>query len=414
MTRKRIGILLGAALAAAGLVFGTATSRARDSSFAQVMRGRYLVYAGDCAACHTADNGAAFAGGRAVPTPFGTIYATNITPDRTTGIGSWTEDDFWNAMHSGMRPDGSHLYPAFPYPWFTKLGRGDVLAIKAYLDTLPPVKQENKAPDLPWPLSWRTSVAGWNTLFFKPGTYKWDPSKSEQWNRGAYLVEGLGHCGACHSPKNTLGAVKTRDAFEGGSGEGWFATSLRPGTTEGLGRWSENDIVEYLKTGANDHARAMGPMAEVVHNSTMHLRDDDLHAIAVYLRDLPAETGNGKPAAPDRDAVERGRLVYVDQCAGCHMENGAGVPGVFPPIKGNAGVHAHDATSLARLVLEGARSATTPQRPEGFAMPGFEDKLSNREIADLLTYIRTSFGNAAAPVAESKVADVRESIRAGD
>jgi len=406
--RKHPLLLIGALAAGASVAM---VSTARDSSFAEVMRGRYLVYAGDCAACHTADGGAPFAGGRGVPTPFGMIYATNITPDRTTGIGAWSEDDFWRAMHDGVRRDGSHLYPAFPYPWFTKLDRDDVLAIKSYLDTLKPVVQANKEPDLPWPLSWRGSLAAWNGLFFKSGTYAWNTAQSEQWNRGAYLVEGLGHCSACHSPKNFLGAVKTKDDFEGGSGEGWFATSLRPTAGEGLGDWSENDIVEYLKTGANNHARAMGPMAEVVHNSTMHLNNDDLHAMALYLKHLPGDTAHRQTPSQDRAALDRGRLVYVDQCSGCHMEGGEGIPGVFPPMKGNSGVHAHDTTSLARLVLEGARSAVTPQKPEGFAMPGFASKLTDGEIADLLTYVRASFGNGADAVASSKVADVRASLQ---
>ena len=284
-----------------------------------------------------------------------------------------------------------------------------MLAIKKYLDTLTPVRNETKEPDLPWPLSWRESVAGWNMMFFRPGVYTWDRSKSEAWNRGAYLVDGLGHCGACHSPKNFLGAVKKDERFVGGQGEGWFATSLRPSKGEGLGAWSQDDIVEYLKTGANEHARALGPMAEVVHNSTMHLDDDDLRAIAVYLKDLPAGSEK-QEASDDHDRLSRGRLLYVDQCAGCHMEDGTGVPGVFPPIKGNTGLHAHDPTSLARLVLEGAASATTPQKPEGFAMPAFDWKLTDAEVADLLTYIRASFGNQATPVAASKVADVRKSI----
>ncbi|HZQ62380.1 MAG TPA: cytochrome c [Casimicrobiaceae bacterium] len=402
---------LWASVAAAGLLLGAgAVALARDSSFAEVMRGRYLVYAGDCAACHTDDRGKPFAGGRAVPTPFGTIYSTNITPDRETGIGKWSEEDFWNAMHNGIRRDGSHLYPAFPYPWYTKLGRGDVLAIRSYLNTLDAVRQENKPPELPWPMSWRGSLAIWNTLFFKPGTYEWNPNKSEQWNRGAYLVEGLGHCGACHSPKNLLGAVKKDHALEGGMGEGWFATSLRPASQEGLGAWSVDEIVEYLKTGAVNRARAMGPMAEVVHNSTHYLNDYDLHAMAMYLKDQPAASQDHESPSSDKDVLSRGRLVYIDQCAGCHRENGEGIPGVFPPVKGNSGANAHDPTSLARLVLEGAPSVGTTAKPERFAMPGFDWKLNDQEVADVLTYIRASFGNQAGAVSASKVADVRKQL----
>ncbi|HVO89020.1 MAG TPA: cytochrome c [Casimicrobiaceae bacterium] len=385
---------------------------ARDSNFAEVQRGRYLVYAGDCGACHTDEGGKPFAGGRAVPTPFGTIYASNITPDRETGIGSWTDEQFYHAMHEGRRPNGEHLYPAFPYHWYTRLRRDDVMAIKAYLDSLTPVRQANKAPDLPWPLSWRGAMVGWNALFFKPGAYRPDPAKSPEWNRGAYLVEGLGHCGACHSPKNALGGVKSKDRFHGGQGEGWFATSLTRDPREGLGRWSLDDMVEYLKTGANARARAMGPMAEVVHDSTMHLSEDDLRAMAMYLKDLPGDSGSNGSQTPghDRDALQRGKLLYVDQCAGCHMEDGEGIRNVFPPIKGSSGLHAHDPSSLARLVLAGAPSARTPAKPEGFAMPAFGAKLSDAQIADLLTYIRASFGNEAGAVSASQVAGVRKKI----
>ena len=207
-----------------------------------------------------------------------------------------------------------------------------------------------------------------------------------------------------------LGAVKKDDRLLGGSGEGWFATSLRPDVHEGIGTWTEKDIVEYLKTGANDEARAMGAMAEVVHDSTMHLDDDDLRAIAVYLKDLPAEAAKQQTASSDHDVLTRGRLIYVDQCAGCHMEDGSGVPGVFPPIKGNSAVHAHDPKSLVRLVLQGAKSAVTPAKPEGFAMPAFDWKLTDAQVADVLTYIRANFGNRADPVSSSKVADERKSI----
>jgi mono/diheme cytochrome c family protein len=402
---------LGSIAVATGIV---SVAVARDSTFAEVLRGRYLAYAGDCAACHTDEGGQPYAGGRAVPTPFGKIYAPNITPDKETGIGGWSENDFWRAMHEGIGKGGKHLYPAFPYPWYTMLSHDDVLAIKAYLDTLAPVRKQDREPDLPWPMSWRGSLAVWNSMYFKAGEYQRDPAKSPEWNRGAYLVEGLGHCSACHSPKSALGGVERDHAFQGGKGEGWFATSLTGNPREGIGAWSADEIVEYLKSGANDRARAMGPMAEVVRNSTSHLSDADLRAIAVYLKDIPAhDAGNPKVASQDSDAMKRGRLVYIDQCAGCHMENGEGVAGVFPPVKGNTGLHAHDPTSLARLVLAGAPSARTPQKPESFAMPGFEGKLTDAEIADVLTYIRASFGNRADTVSASKVADVRKAIDNG-
>ncbi len=406
-------MLAAAVFGAIAAVFATVAAAA-ESSHAEIERGRYLVYAGDCAACHTDDGGKPFAGGRPIPTPFGTLYATNITPDQRTGIGDWTDDQFWNAMHNGIRADGKHLYPAFPYPWYTRLTREDVLAMRAYLGTLAPVRHENKAPDLPWPLRWRGSLGAWNTLFFKAGSYVPDPSRSTQWNRGAYLVEGLGHCGACHSPKNFLGAVKKDEHFEGGQGEGWFATSLTKNPRDGLGPWSVDEIVEYLKTGATDRARALGPMAEVVRDSTMHLSDADLRAMAVYLKDFPGDDGarpEQKTASADTEGLAQGKLEYLDQCAGCHMEGGEGVSAVFPPIKDNTAVQARDPQSLARLVLEGAPSVKTPTKREGFAMPGFADKLSDAEVAELLTYLRASFGNRAGAVSATQVADVRKALR---
>ena len=411
--------LIAAALGSLGLL-GACVAVAEHGGtpplYSQIVRGRYLVEAGDCAACHTQDGGKPFAGGRGVPTPFGTIYASNITPDGDTGIGKWSEDDFWKALHDGVDREGNHLYPAFPYPWYTKLGHDDVLAIKAYLDTLPPVRNEVKKPDLPWPISWRGSLAVWNGMFFKPGVYQSNPQKSREWNRGAYLVEGAGHCGACHSPKNFLGGVKHDEQFQGGMGEGWFATSIRPNPGDGLAAWSVDDIATYLKTGRNERTQAMGPMAEVVEHSTSHLNDDDLHAIGVYLKDLPGRNEQRKTqqASTDSDALRRGRLVYVDQCEGCHMENGTGLGHVFPPLQGNTAVHAENPTSLARIVLEGAHDAKTSHSPDSFAMPSFADKLTDSEIADVLTYIRGNFGNQAGAVAASKVADVRKAVTEGN
>ncbi len=413
MPRAKL-LALATALAAGGAAVTLSLAFAQQTTpprYGELVRGRYLVAVGDCAACHTAEKDKPFAGGVPVPTPFGTIYSTNITPDKETGIGKWTDDQFWKAMHEGVTPDGTHLYPAFPYPWFTKLTRDDVLAIRAYLSTLKPVKQAAKPPQLPFPLDWRGSVAAWNRIFFEPGTYAPNPSKSAQWNRGAYLVEGAGHCGACHSPKNVLGAVKTSKGFEGGKGEGWHAPDLTADARLGLGAWSVDEVVEYLKTGANRRARAVGPMAEVVHDSTSHMSDADLRAMAVYLKDYPrSKAGDSErnAKAPPQDVVNHGRLVYLDQCAGCHMENGTGVPGVFPDLRKNTALRASDPLSLARLVLEGAPSAKTPTRREGFAMPSFGAKLSDDDIAAVLTYVRANFGDHSPPVSASKIASVRK------
>lgn len=383
-----------------------------------IEKGHYLVAAGDCAACHTEEGGQPFAGGRAIPTPFGTIYSTNITPDKDTGIGSWSEQDFYRAMHEGIRRDGKHLYPAFPYPWYTKLSRQDVDAILAYLGTLEPVRRENKPSELPWPFSVREVMAGWNKLFFHEGQFQPDPQKSADWNRGAYLVEGLGHCGACHTAKNFAGAPKKGEHLEGGYGENWYATSLANDVRDGLGDWTGAQIAEYLKTGSNARGAAAGPMAEVVANSTQHLSAQDLRAIAAYLKSVPGSSaeGNaaeGSSAQPDKDqdpAFARGKALYVDQCEGCHMQNGEGLAGVFPPLKANAVVQAQDPGTMVHMILDGAQVVATEAKPTGLAMPAFGGKLSNRDVADLATYLRSAWGNRAAPVAVSKVRKTRERI----
>jgi mono/diheme cytochrome c family protein len=390
----------------------TAHASGDDASHSAISRGHYLADAGDCAACHTAEGGKPFAGGRPIPTPFGTIYSTNITPDPATGIGLWTEEDFYKAMHQGIRRDGKHLYPAFPYPWYSKLSREDVDAIKAYLDALQPVRQANKESELPWPLSVREVMAGWNSLFFDEGSYRPDARQSAQWNRGAYLVEGLGHCGACHTPKNVLGGPKRKDHLEGGYGENWYATSLTNDVRDGLGDWSLQDIVEYLKTGSNVKAAATGPMAEVIANSTQHLNDADLYAIATYLKSVtPTKERQAKPASGDRQSLARGEAVYIDQCAGCHMKTGEGQPGVFPPLKGNAVVQAKDPETILHMVLGGARVVATRDKPTGLAMPAFDWKLSDQDAADLASYLRSAWGNRAGPVTVSEVKKTRERIQ---
>jgi mono/diheme cytochrome c family protein len=390
-----------------------ATVLAQGTTFTTLERGRYLVAAGDCAACHTADGGQPFAGGRAIPTPFGTIYSTNITPDKETGIGRWSNQEFYKAMHEGVRRDGKRLYPAFPYPSYTKVGVDDVRAIKAYLDALPPVKQQNKPSELPWPLSIREVMAGWNALYFHEGTYRTDPNKSAQWNRGAYLVEGLGHCGACHTPKNVLGAPKKGEGLEGGYGEHWYASSLTGDLRDGLGAWSAQDIVDYLKTGSNAKAAAAGPMAEVVRNSTQYLSDPDLNAMATYLKDLPGpqKAAEAKGNSIDQSVLTRGAALYVDNCTGCHLENGAGIAQVFPPLKASAPVQAKDPATVVQAIVDGATVVATKEKPTGFAMPAFGWKLSDQEIADLATYIRNAWGNRAGAVSAGQVAKVRKEVR---
>jgi len=376
---------------------------------AAIARGRYLVDAGDCAACHTAPDGKPFAGGRAIPTPFGAIYSTNITPDKETGIGAWSDDDFYRAMHEGIGPAGKHFYPAFPYPWYTKLSREDVGHIRAYLSTLQPVHAEGKRPDMPWPFTMRSGMAAWNALFFKEGAWRPDPNKSAQWNRGGYLVEGLGHCGACHTDKNFAGAPKKGQHLQGGYGENWYATSLSDAQRDGLGDWTLEEIAEYLKTGSNAKAASTGPMAEVIENSTQHLSQADLLAIATYLKD-GKEPPKGRQAKTEAATKGPGADLYLDQCAGCHMRGGEGQPNVFPPLKGNSVVQAKDPETVIHMILDGARVAKTGSKPTGLAMPAFGGKLTDRDVAELATFLRNSWGNEAGAVSVSQVSKVRASV----
>ena len=415
MRKRQVSPTTAAALIAAAVIGAltlagaTAAARAQGATFTLLERGRYLVDAGDCAACHSAEGGQPFAGGRAIPTPFGTIYSTNITPDKDTGIGNWTDEDFYKAMHEGIGPGGKHYYPAFPYPWYTKLSADDVRAIKAYLDVLPTVRQKDQPPDLPWPLSIRKGMAIWNALYFRPGTYQTDAGKSAAWNRGAYLVEALGHCGACHTPKNLLGAPKRDEHLAGGFGEHWYAMSLTGDVRDGLGAWSPQEIVEYLKTGSIDKAAAAGPMAEVVQNSTQHLSDADLEAIASYLKDMPGgSTAVAKSSDVDSAAIGHGKALYFDNCTGCHLEDGAGIPQVFPPLKASAAVQAKDPATVLEAMINGATVVATTDKPTGLTMPAFGWKLSDTELADLATYIRNAWGNRASVVTASQVAKARK------
>lgn len=378
--------------------------------FSAVQRGHYLVRAGDCASCHTAKNGAPFAGGHPVLTPFGIIYSTNITPDKDTGIGKWSETDFYRAMHAGLDRQKNHLYPAMPYVWYTKVTPDDVRAMKAYLDTLKPVRQVNRKPELPWPMSDRSVMGVWNKMYFNKGTFAHDAHKSAQWNRGAYLVEGLGHCGACHTDPNFAGAP-TGKPLHGGLLVGSFAPSLAGGLRDGLGGWTAPEIVEYLKTGSNDKTAAAGAMAEVIANSTQYLSDADLGAIATYLKDMPAPNSKADKSDVDKNTRSLGAAVYVDNCAGCHMDGGQGQPHVFPQLKGSSAVQAAKAETMIRVVLGGAGIPATESRPTGLKMPAFNEKLDDTQIAAVVSYIRNAWGNHASTVAAADVAKMRTNLR---
>lgn len=389
----------------------TESALARSSISATAERGQYLVHAGDCVACHTADGGRHFAGGRAIQTPFGTIYSTNITPDPETGIGQWSNKEFYIAMHEGIGRGGKRLYPAFPYPWYTKVDANDVRAIKAYLDTLPAVRQENEPPKLSWPFSVRKVMVGWNALNFHEGTFRTDPNKPAQWNRGAYLVKGLGHCGQCHSPKNKMGATKKGDQLEGGYAENWYAPNLVGNIRDGLGAWSTQEIVQYLKNGSNTTAAAAGPMAEVVRDSTTHLNNADLDAIAMYLKDLPSEPTVTEVNTIDHSILARGKTLYTSNCIGCHFASGNGVAKAFPRLKASAAVQAKYPETVLQVIIEGGKVITTKQQPLPYQMPAFGRRLSDQQIADLATYIRNTWGNHAGAVNAAQVAKVREEDR---
>lgn len=396
-----------AILLATLLCSALACSAQAEQSGEIIARGKALTEAGDCYSCHTADPARPFAGGKRIDTPFGAIYSPNLTPDRDTGLGAWTDDGFYRALHEGVAPDGSRYYPAFPYPNFTRMIRDDVLAIRAYLATLTPVRNIPPSPQLRWPLNYRVLMRGWNWLFFRPGIFKPDQQKSAEWNRGGYLVEGAAHCGACHTPKNLFGADKHGQSYAGGLIEGWFAPRLDGAERSGLKSWSVDDIAEYLQSGRNGRSHAGGPMAEVVANSTSKMSDADVRAMAVYLKDLPAGAPKHAVSPPPQAQMDNGARIYKGACIACHEADGAGAPRIYPPLPGNANLQAADPSSTLRIILDGAESMTTTRAPNSGSMPAYAAKLSDRDLADVATYIRNSWGNAAPAVSPEQVAKAR-------
>jgi cytochrome c553 len=388
----------------------SSTPTARTAGDTPAARGRYLVSAGDCIACHTSIGGAPFAGGRGIDTPFGTVYSTNLTPDPQTGIGTWSADDFWRALHEGRGKDGRLLYPAFPYPNFTRVSREDSDAMFAYLRTLTPVKRQNRAHALSFPYRTQVALAAWRALYFRPGSYVPDASKGDQWNRGAYLVQGLGHCDACHGNRNFLGAVQGQLDLGGGliPMQNWYAPPLISARRAGVASWSPDEVSALLRTGVSRRATAMGPMAEVVFRSTQHLSAADAKAIAAYLASLG---GDAAPAVqqPGVDAgqLEAGRELYANHCADCHGADGEGAFPAYPPLARNPGVAEASAASAAKAVLYGGYAPVTAGNPRPYGMPPYFNTLSDADIAAILTYVRASWGNAAAPVSALDVERVR-------
>ncbi|MDV5141468.1 cytochrome c [Chimaeribacter arupi] len=404
-----LSLCIGLSLLAAGN-----SEAAGDGSFETVDKGRYLAVLGDCAACHTAKADQPYAGGVPIETPFGRLVGANITPDRETGIGTWTFEEFDRAMSEGIGKGGVHLYGAMPFTAFTRVTREDNRALWAYLQTLQPIHSDVKTNQLPFPFNQRASLIGWNWLNFDKGEYRPRLDKSAQWNRGAYLVEGLGHCGTCHTPKNLIGGDKTSQTLQGAVVQEWMAPDITPDPHTGIGRWTEQELMDYLKTGANRYDIASGPMAEEVDHSSRHWTEEDLRAVAVYLKQsgLSSHTATvPAPLKPDDARMVAGRAVYADRCSACHTPDGQGIPGLFPRLADAPLVNSVNATSMIRVVLAGSRAGATTAVPTAPSMPSFDRYLSDQDIANVLTYVRNSWNNAAAPVAPDDVRDLREPLR---
>jgi len=389
----------------------SAVSAARLQDPALVARGAYLARVGDCASCHTAQGGAPYAGGRRLPTPFGDIPAPNLTPDRETGLGAWSFEDFWRALHQGEGRDGRLLYPAFPYTSYTKVSHDDALALFAYLQSLPPVRQPNAAAGVGFPYNLRASLSAWRSLYFNPGEFRPDPAQSPEWNRGAYLVEGLGHCNECHVARDALGGLPKQATLTGGQipAQNWYAPDLGMQANGGLQGWSEQDLVDLLRTGRSARGSAFGPMAEVVTQSTQHMDEADLRAIATYLRSLPPRPPPAaqKPLLDTSALVDAGGKLYADRCAACHGKDGKGVAGVYPPLDGNSSVDEPTGVNAIRVVLLGGFAPLTKDNPRPYSMPPFAQQLSDREVAAVVSYIRQAWSNHAGAVQERDVAAYR-------
>ena len=379
-----------------------------------VARGAYLARAGNCMACHTTQGGAPGAGGRGINTPFGTVYAGNITPDVKTGIGGWTNHDFWQALHHGKSKDGRRLYPAFPYTSYTQVTRADADALHAYLMSRPPVAQANTPHALRWPYSTQAALAVWRALYFNPGAFNADARQSAEWNRGAYLVRGLGHCAACHTARNALGATDDKLDLAGGMipSQNWYAPSLASPAEAGVAGWPLADITQLLKTGTSPRASVLGPMADVVQHSTQHLSDADLLAMATYLKALPpAAVAARAPAPVEAGVASRGAKLYEQQCAQCHGERGEGVSGAYPPLAGNRAVTMGPTANLVQIVLNGGFAPATAGNPRPFGMPPYVLVLSDADTAAVLSHIRNAWDNRAAPVSELDVGRQRSALR---
>ena len=412
MMMNRLKAALGAVTV--GLLAGTSLAHAQGADEDLIKKGEYVARLGDCVACHTALNGQKFAGGLAIKTPIGMIYSTNITPDPTYGIGTYTLQEFDEAVRHGIRKDGSTLYPAMPYPAFSRMTQDDVKSLYAYfMHGVQPVAQKNREVGISWPMSMRWPLAIWRTMFAPtPKDFTPAPGTDPEIARGEYLVTGAGHCGACHTPRGfamqekALDAAGGPDFLAGGAPiDNWIAPSLRNDPVVGLGRWSEDDLFQFLKSGRTDHSAVFGGMADVVGWSTQYFTDSDLHAIAKYLKALPPvppsrgdytyDPSTAQALDSGNTASNPGARVYVEQCAACHRNDGGGVARMFPPLAGNSVVVTDDPTSIAHIIVAGGVLPPTNWAPSAVAMPDYKSILSDQQIADVVNFIRSAWGNKA-------------------
>ena len=375
-----------------------------------VARGAKLALAGNCAGCHTERGGPAYAGGRGIETPFGTVFTGNLTPDADTGLGHWTRADFWQALHFGRSRDDRLLIPAFPYPSYTQVTRDDADALFAYLQSLPAVARPHRPQALRFPFNTQIALTLWRALFFRAGEFRPDPAQSPAWNRGAYLVGGLGHCSACHAARNAFGASTDSPALGGGliPMQKWYAPSLASPREAGVADWSEAEVVRLLKTGSGDHGSVLGPMAEVVLRSTQHLDETDLQAMAVFLRSLPqriVEPESGDPVAPE--VLSAGRRLYERHCQDCHGAQGEGARGAYAALAGNRKVTMNSPANLVRVIIAGGFPPATAGHPRPYGMPPFGHLLSDAEVAALTSYVRSAWGHRAAAVSPLQVQQLR-------
>jgi mono/diheme cytochrome c family protein len=414
VSRRELLATIVAAVSVAMGPFRPASASDIDTSLVQ--RGRYVATAGNCASCHTRKGGEALAGGVAFQTPFGTVYSMNITPDKKTGIGNWTREQFLQSLRQGVRPNGENLYPVFPYTAFTKVNDEDANALFAYLKSVPAVRAEVPQNEMRFPFNQRMLLSFWKMMFLDGGVYEPDNTKSAEWNRGAYLVEGLGHCSACHSPRSFLGAEQKDSRMTGGEYVGevragtfrvWSAPNLTSAKS-GLGSWTVGDLAAYLGTGRNSFMETFGPMNEVIMNSTRHLSEADTHAMAVYLKSLPANEIDTKPASSTQ-TLQAGATLYDLHCGTCHLPSGLGAQNEDSGARlaGSPEVQASNPAALINIILYGPEPPQPPLPKRWKSMEGFGDKLTDEEVAALASYVRNAWGNAAGEVNANQVAKQR-------